>query len=307
MNRIPTILIHGTLGSGKTTLVQSLLESEAFAGSFVIENEFADTNVDATTLEDHGHGHDTVYSIAGGCICCSSMDELAHALQAIVSRGWRKPVIIETTGVASSVRLIQKLFLNAEFLEHFELMKNVYVIDLLETTPDELHRSHTLDVRFADLVVITKPDLAEAAAVDEMRVALRKISPDVSVVVALKGAVDSSLLMGASHVESTLVANFKDLATFDVAGHDVSYTVRTVPASVTKDGIERMIASLQGDPHIGLVRAKGYFSDRHGSWWHLEATRTQCEISESAPKSQAVLVFIGSGVERIHPNIFDNL
>jgi len=305
MKRIPTILVHGTLGSGKTTLVQTLLRTNEFAGSFVIENEFADVNIDATTLERQGdHIHNTIYSIAGGCICCSSGEELADALRTIVERNWDKPLIIETTGVASSVQLIQKLFLNPDFHEHFEFIKNVYVVDPLETHSEQLLETHTLDVRLADIVLITKADLSEPCALKEITDTVKNISSDVTVIEIVLGVIDPIVFTGGSKVEDRFVEHFNDLSAFQVSDHGVTYVTLIPPVEISSKKVQSVIAELQKDASMEVVRAKGYFSDDKGKWWHLEATRTQLELLPATQKERAVLIIIGKGVEKLTPEIF---
>src|SRR5580704_12099925 len=100
MKRIPIVLINGSLGSGKTTLVKRLLKSQPFAGSLLIENEFASVNIDQQSIaDDHG---DEILEISGSCICCSTGEELESALDGIVARHWDKPVLLEATGMANS-------------------------------------------------------------------------------------------------------------------------------------------------------------------------------------------------------------
>ena len=95
-------LINGPLGAGKTTLLRELLKQPQFQSARVIENEFASTSVDTDQLHDH---QAEVKTIAGLCICCSTGDELIEALLSLADSP--EPVIIEATGVANSLMLIE--------------------------------------------------------------------------------------------------------------------------------------------------------------------------------------------------------
>src|SRR5665213_613916 len=98
----PIYLIHGGLGAGKTSLVKDMLTTDKnFKSAIVIENEFAAENIDAQILSNH-IPHSNILEISGGCICCSSSEELISVLQQISQKiTVPVPVIIETTGVAS--------------------------------------------------------------------------------------------------------------------------------------------------------------------------------------------------------------
>ena len=52
-NKSPLYLVHGSLGSGKTTFITGLLKQPEFKNSYIIENEFANQNIDERTLSSH--------------------------------------------------------------------------------------------------------------------------------------------------------------------------------------------------------------------------------------------------------------
>ncbi len=298
--KIPTLLVHGSLGSGKTTLIKRLLSVGFFAGSFIIENEFASENIDKQTLESHQDDW-SVFDIAGGCICCSSGAELEEALKFVVDKGWRKPVIIETTGVASSAQLIQKLFLNPVFLEHFELIKNIYVLDPLEVDPVYLEKEKELDIKLADLVVINKTDLAENDRVEAIEKIVAKISLNKAISCrAIHAEVDPALIdvTSGSRIEEAIAENFSDLQAFGISDHGATYAVFDIPNRMNKGDAERLLVAVKLVPGVTMKRAKGYFSDPQGDWWHLEATRQHQAINPTEPKKKGVLVFIGDGINK---------
>ena len=58
---VPLYLVNGSLGAGKTSLLEFLLQCPEFAGSRVIENEFANQNVDGYRLERLAGAVTTLY------------------------------------------------------------------------------------------------------------------------------------------------------------------------------------------------------------------------------------------------------
>ena len=73
MQSVPTNLITGFLGVGKTTAVIDLLKQKA-AGSrwAVLVNEYGEVSIDGALIEGSGPEGVTVQEVAGGCVCCAS-------------------------------------------------------------------------------------------------------------------------------------------------------------------------------------------------------------------------------------------
>lgn len=51
IDKVPLYLVNGSLGAGKTSVLEFLLQQSDYKGSRVIENEYANENVDGYRLE----------------------------------------------------------------------------------------------------------------------------------------------------------------------------------------------------------------------------------------------------------------
>lgn len=96
-------VLCGFLGAGKTTLLKHLLKQSEGRRWAVVVNDVAAINIDAD--EVRASGGETaatrdVVELGGGCVCCSSKDELAEAIVELAMSGKFEHVIVETTGVA---------------------------------------------------------------------------------------------------------------------------------------------------------------------------------------------------------------
>ncbi len=294
-HKIPVTLIHGSLGSGKTTLVKRLLGQEYFSGAFIIENEFASENVDMDTLKEDAH-ENNFFGIAGGCICCSSGNELEEALKMIVEKKWDRPVIIETTGIANSAQLLQKLFLNPVFLENFELRKNILVIDPLETTEKELGAKE-LDIKLADIVMINKADLADSGLVESIKNAIAIISPHALIHATDRAFInmDDLAMVSGSHTEEAIARYFEEFGDDSLNDHGISYIVYEPTRSLSREAVEGLIKGIRERSDMVLYRVKGNICNQANEWWHIESTRHHDEWQSVGAKSKASLVFIGTG------------
>ena len=168
----PLYLINGPLGAGKTTLLRHLLSTPEFKSARVIENEYASTSVDTAQLHDHTA---EIQTIAGVCICCSTGDELTEALKSLASSS--DPVIIEATGVANSLQLIEKIVV-ADMLDLYTIKKAIFVLDAVEATAalEATIETYTQELRAADVVYLSKTDLVSDAAVSELEAQLQILS-----------------------------------------------------------------------------------------------------------------------------------
>jgi len=95
--KIPTLILTGFLGSGKTTILNHLLASPrtTIKRIALIENEFASAFgvVEQELLPSHGHDAvkamvelNDVYEFGFGCVCCSSSGELRRVLLQIAEK-----------------------------------------------------------------------------------------------------------------------------------------------------------------------------------------------------------------------------
>ena len=70
LQNIPTHVIAGPLGAGKTSLIQQLMaQKPAHECWAVLVNEFGQIGLDAA-LMSAGDAAITIAEVAGGCVCC---------------------------------------------------------------------------------------------------------------------------------------------------------------------------------------------------------------------------------------------
>ncbi len=282
-------LINGPLGAGKTTFLKFLLSQNAFQQARVIENEFASTSVDTEELHDH---IGEVETIAGLCICCSTGTELIDALLKL--KETPQPVIIEATGVANSLKLVEKLVAN-DMLDYYEIARSFFVVDAAEiTTNDEIIAKHGNEIAAADVVIATKTDLLAAAQKAKALKLLTQATPG-KVAVATMGHLPTALLDGTSGIVAYFAASDAKFTNHD---EDTNYTIIDVEGiTLTPNTITRAWNTLR-IPY-GLKRLKGNGRDGEGKVWHVEATPSQCVVTERTGSPLLQLVFIGTNARRI--------
>jgi G3E family GTPase len=297
--RIEMYLVHGTLGSGKTSFISHLADSEYFKNSYIIENEFANQNIDKTVLDEHFHAEDII-GISGGCICCSTGNELMEALNKIFEVNIHKyPVILETTGVANSVQLLKKLFLNNDFNSSFQLKRNILIIDLLENSLENL-KDKVLDINLADTIILNKGDLVNEVKKEEIKSFVKDLNKEALVLESIKGKVDFNALLNDKVLADIFVTkHFDELISFTEINHEgeMSYEILSAQNLYDKDTFELRIKSLLED--FEVFRIKGYFKDQSNKFWHIEATKNNIEITPAKNTGNLNIVIIGKNIKNI--------
>ena len=195
---VPVLLVAGFLGAGKTTVVNHLLKHADGRRIAAVVNDFGAINIDAELITDA----DGVVSLSNGCICCSLEGDLLRTLAVLLRRD-PKPdaIVIETSGIADPVDVVRNL-MDPMIFREAPLETVVCVVDA--TMPaskldDALLRSQ---VRAADVVALSKVDLADSASCAAVREAVRAIRPAAVVVEAVDGAVPAALLFPDGRVPS---------------------------------------------------------------------------------------------------------
>ncbi|MET4043287.1 GTP-binding protein [Bradyrhizobium sp. RT6a] len=192
---VPILLVTGFLGAGKTTVVNHLLAHAEGRRIAAVVNDFGVINIDAELIAGASDG---VVSLANGCICCSLEGDLLRTLSTLLRRD-PKPeyIVIETSGVADPADIVRNL-MDPVILREAPLETVLCVMDAA-TAPaaldDALHRSQ---LRVADIVALSKLDLAEEGAGGRMREAIRAQRVPAVVVDAQHGEIPSALLFPAT-------------------------------------------------------------------------------------------------------------
>ena len=287
-DKIALYLVNGALGAGKTTLVDFLVQQPEFAGARVIENEFASESIDSCTLAQRV---DELATIAGECICCSSGEELVDILHNFAISG-KAPVIIESTGVANTLRVVEKLLAGDTF-EQYDLQQSLYVVDGAEARADGLAEALLAEARAADMVLISKLDLL--AENDRQQLIESLLQQGVTNVMNMDhGKFDLVQLGGESHILDYLLLHEP---VKNAAEYALNYSVIDVAElAISAEKIEKIWASLRDK--YALRRMKGAVADGD-EIFHIEATPQQIQVTRGTTDESLKLVVIGERAREI--------
>jgi cobalamin biosynthesis protein CobW len=220
--RVPCTIVTGFLGAGKTTLIRHVLGHAQGRRLALIVNEFGDVGIDGEILKGCGNAacpEDNIVELANGCLCCTVADEFVPALDAVLAKDGVEHIVIETSGLALPKPLVQAF--------HWPAIKNRVSVDGVVVVVDgaaladgrvahdlaALAQQRAADTAVehddpieevfedqlacADLVVLNKRDLLDAAGVNKALARISSALPrSVKVVTVTDGKVDAALLLG---------------------------------------------------------------------------------------------------------------
>jgi G3E family GTPase len=109
LSQIPTHLIAGPLGAGKTSLISHLLaQKPAHERWAVLINEFGQIGLDAALLEQGADGI-ALAEVAGGCLCCVNGAPFQVGLGRLLLKARPDRLFIEPSGLGHPAQLLAQL------------------------------------------------------------------------------------------------------------------------------------------------------------------------------------------------------
>jgi cobalamin biosynthesis protein CobW len=250
----------------------------------VIVNEFGDVGIDGEILKGCGNEacpEENIVELANGCLCCTVADEFVPALDAILARDGVEHIVIETSGLALPKPLVQAF--------HWPAIKSRVTVDGVVVVVDgaalasgrvaddldALARQRAADsalahddpveevfddqIACADLVVLNKRDLIDAAGIAKAQAAIASVLPrSVKVITVADGKVDQALLLGLGVGTEDDIANRRTRHDDEPEHDHDDFDSFVVPLGEIADpsALAARVAALAGN--FDVLRVKGF-------------------------------------------------
>jgi G3E family GTPase len=280
MADLPVTVVTGFLGAGKTTLLASVLSSAHGRRIALILNELGQAGIEAPPASSR------FLELTQGCVCCLRNPDLLAAMDELHARGDVDHVLLETTGVADPLALGWTLA-RPELRGKARLDAVITVVD--PTTLAAARGSHEWEsqVLAADVVALTKLDVATAEQAAAAREAVRALNPQARVVDARE--------LPASVVLDTAVPHAAPAghAHADHSGFEA------VPASGGVYRLEPLEDWLEALP-AAIFRAKGIVRLDDGRWASFQVVGGRLDLRLGVPPpdhGETRMAFIGRGLD----------
>lgn len=193
---LPVTLLTGFLGSGKTTVLNHLVRT--LPRTAILMNEFGEVALDHQLLQKM---EGPMALLSGGCVCCTISGSLSPTLKNLWMARQKgdipafERVIIETTGIADPVPVLDNLLHDNWVRARFRLDGVVTTVDALFSMGQlDEHAEAVKQVAVADRLLLTKTDLAPADTVAALRERLVALNPAADIVTVTHGELDPAAI-----------------------------------------------------------------------------------------------------------------
>jgi G3E family GTPase len=303
MNQLPVTVLSGFLGAGKTTVLSHILNNRQGKKVAVIVNDMSEINIDAAIVQNEvslNRSEEKLVEMSNGCICCTLREDLLEEVTKLAKDGRFDYLVIESTGISEPLPVAETFTFADEdgislsdvasldtmvtvvdavnFLKDYDEAK--YLQDTGESLGEEDERSVAdllVDqVEFADVILISKTDLATTADTQRLVAILKTLNTHAKIVPIAQGKVpiDEVLNTGLFDFERAQQAPgwLKEMR-----GEHVPETEEYGIGSFTYEARrpfhpEKFHRFLHNTDQYGkLIRSKGYFwlasrSEFAGQW-----------------------------------------
>jgi cobalamin biosynthesis protein CobW len=284
LEKTPVTVITGFLGAGKTTLIRHLMANPQGRRLAILVNEFGTVGVDGNILKDCADEScpaENIVELANGCICCTVADDFIPTVEALLAMPTRPDhILIETSGLALPKPLLKAFdwpairsritvdgviaLADAEAVAAGRFAPDPAAVEAQRQADDSLDHETPLSEVFedqiacADLILLTKADLAGEAGLQAARAAIAAETPrSIPMLPVTEGAIDPRVILGLNAAaEDDLAARPSHHDGEDHEHDDFASTVVDLPEIHDPAALMDRIRRLAREQNV--LRVKGY-------------------------------------------------
>jgi len=216
-DKLPVTVLSGFLGAGKTTVLSHILNNRQGKKVAVIVNDMSEINIDSAIVQNDvslNRSEEKLVEMSNGCICCTLREDLLEEVNKLAKEGRFDYLVIESTGISEPLPVAETFtFADEEgvslsdvstldtmvtvvdavnFLKDYEEAK--YLQETGESLGEEDERSVAdllVDqVEFADVILVSKTDIAKADDVERLTAILKSLNTDAKIIPIMDGQVN---------------------------------------------------------------------------------------------------------------------
>ncbi len=292
MQKLPVTVLSGFLGSGKTTLMNHVLNNREGLKVAVIVNDMSEVNIDADLIRDGGANlsrtDEKLVEMTNGCICCTLRDDLLQEVRNLAQANRFDYLLIELTGIAEplpvaatfdfrsedgdSLSDVARLDTMVTVVDAVNLLKDYSSAEFLRDRGESLGEDdkRTLvdllveQIEFADVVVLNKISDATPAQRDAARKIIRALNPEADVIEADFSAVPHQRILDTGRFDFEKAQQhplwFKELYGFaDHTPETEEYGVKNFVYRARRPFDPVKFNTFLQESWPGVIRAKGHF------------------------------------------------
>lgn len=215
--KLPVTVLSGFLGAGKTTVLSHILNNRQGRKVAVIVNDMSEINIDAATVQNEvslNHSEEKLVEMSNGCICCTLREDLLEEVTKLAQEGRFDYLVIESTGIAEplpvaetftfadenglSLSDVARLDTMVTVVDAINFLRDYDEAKFLTETPESLGEDDERSVadllvdqvEFADVILISKTDLAEKTEIERLLAILKTLNTSATIIPISNGEVE---------------------------------------------------------------------------------------------------------------------
>ena len=217
VSKLPVTVLSGFLGAGKTTVLSHILNNRQDKKVAVIVNDMSEINIDSAIVQNEvslNRSEEKLVEMSNGCICCTLREDLLEEVNRLAQDGRFDYLVIESTGISEPLP-VAETFTFAD--ENGISLSDVSTLDTMVTVVDAVNFLKDYDqakflqetgeslgeedersvadllvdqVEFADVILISKTDLAAPEDIDRLRAILTTLNTDARIIPIKQGQIE---------------------------------------------------------------------------------------------------------------------
>ena len=210
--RIPTNIISGFLGVGKTSAILNLLaqkpETERWA---ILVNEFGEIGIDGSLFEGNKKEGESVaiFEVPGGCMCCTAGLSMQIALSRLLANDRPDRLLIEPTGLGHPKEVLEVLC-SELYKNVLSVQKTLTLVDARKLRENRFAENEIFkqQIAIADTIIGNKMDLYDHIDEEILRNYVKKINGPITRLVFTENAdINVSELDGTTLFEANNIVD----------------------------------------------------------------------------------------------------
>lgn len=227
--QVPVTVLSGYLGSGKTTVLNHVLNNRQGLKVAVIVNDMSEVNIDAALVKGEAtlsRTEEKLVELSNGCICCTLRDDLIQEIEKLVNEGKYDYILIESTGISEPVPVAQTFTyadeesgIDLTSLARLDCLVTVVdanrfwhdfgsgqsLLDRNQATGDEDTRDVVdllIDqIETCDVLLLNKCDLVDDTELNKLEGIIRKLQPNAKIIRTENGQVNPSEILNTGRFD----------------------------------------------------------------------------------------------------------
>lgn len=298
--QIPTTVINGFLGSGKTTIISHLIDHLISKNKKVVyvKNEIGEMDLDAKLMR----GKNIIsQELLNGCICCTLVGPFIASIDEISKEYNPDRIIIESAGSAdpASIALMVE--------NHPKLRRDgvIVIIDVLNFNGyDKIDEVSKRQTEFTDLIILNKVEQVDIRRKKRVVGYIRILNEKSPIVEAPSGKINPDLVFGLGETDLGEFINHHPEDHHQEEDQINAFTYIS-NKKFTKESLNNFLSNLPKN----IFRVKGIFQTEdkplvvNGVFNRFDFKTLDETVNEKMTK----LIFIGYQAENNKEKIFNQL